>query len=354
MDGAKFRAIAVFNQKGGISKTTTASNLAICLAALGRSVLLVDLDAQGDSTKSFLRDEPKVGVFDVLTGRARLEDAVVASPFPGLAVLPSTIDLAGIEFALADHQNSNRLLAGILAQYDIDCDYIVIDCPPALSVLPVNALTAAHSVVVPVTASPFATDGLLRTLPSVKYIQGGLNKRLRLHGILFTIVERGLSPHKIELATRKRMGDAVYASTIPKDRNVIAAAEAGLPVCVHAPGSRAGLAYADFAVEFLERQGDLRDLAPQAARERLTDRLAEWRDRIAPTLHGQAGGERQTRERRLRRALYGDADMGTRLHMSVVHFLIDHPLVAITLGGFTFTALGALLYALPQLMRASS
>lgn len=324
--------VALFNQKGGISKTTTSTNLAVCLAAFGKSVVVIDLDSQGDSTKS-LGIDPKIreGVFDLFISHAPVDSVIRDTPYDGLRVLPSTYSLAGIEVKLSELQNSQRTLSAILANAKLDCDYVVIDCPPALGILPINALAAAHAVIIPVTATPYANDGLLRTLPSIKYVQEGLNKSLLLQGVLFTIHDRNKTARRISDLIRSRLGGTVYRSQIPRDNMVIEAATAGLPVCVYAPRSAAAQSHLDFTEEFLDRHTAIAAKAgetvpPRPSREVALDRLLAWRGEIASaTGPATAAGLRQ-RKSQLDRLLYGDRTLIERWHLGLIHFFIDNRL----------------------------
>lgn len=322
--------VAVFNQKGGISKTTTSTNLAVCLAAYGKSVVVIDLDSQADSTKSLGVDSKlRQGVFDLFINRIPVGEVIQPTPFEGVRVIPSTYNLAGIELKLSELQNSQRTLSAILATAELDCDYVVIDCPPALGILPLNALAAANAVIIPVTATPYANDGLLRTLPSIKYVQEGLNKSLLLQGVLFTIHDRDKTARRIADLIRARLGGTVYRSQIPRDTMVIEAATAALPVCIYAPRSAAGLAHLDFTAEFLHRHAttaakSAEMLSLPASREAALDRLLAWRDKVAAAAAPAAGV--RDRKDRLDRLLYGDRSRLERWHLALIHFFIDNRL----------------------------
>lgn len=321
--------VAIFNQKGGISKTTTSTNLAVCLAAFGKRVIVVDLDSQGDSTKS-LGVDPNLhcGIYDVFAGTASVGDVIQSTRFPNLTVLPSTYALAGIELKLSEMKDSQRTLAHVLDHAGLECDYIIIDCPPALGILPLNALAAAHAVIIPVTATPYANDGLLRTLPSIKYVQEGLNKGLLLQGILFTIYDRTRAARSIGKLIRGRLGGTVYATEIPRDNQVIEASAARLPVCVYAPRSAAGRAHLDFVCEFLDRHYRIAAKAGESVpdlppRPEALARLVQWQEEMSTTLdEPQADHVRQGRNR-LDRLLYGERTLWERVHLGVVHFFID-------------------------------
>ncbi|CAA7615198.1 ParA family protein [Magnetospirillum sp. UT-4] len=324
--------VAIFNQKGGISKTTTSTNLAVCLAAHGKSVVLIDLDSQGDSTKSLGVDPAvKRGVYDLFIGAADIAEVMLPTIFDGVRVVPSTYSLAGIEIKLSELKDSQRTLTNILGHTHFDCDYVVIDCPPALGILPVNALAAAHGVIIPVTATPYANDGLMRTLPSIKYVQEGLNKNLLLQGVLFTIHDRHKTARKIGKLIRSRLGGTVYDAEIPRDTTVIEAATARLPVCVYAPKSPAAQAHLDFTVEFLDRHRKIaakagEEVAAPAERPQALERLQRWQGEFANALD-RPGSERVRQGRdQLDRMLYGERTPMERMHLSLVHFFIENRL----------------------------
>ena len=324
--------VAIFNQKGGISKTTTSTNLAVCLAAFGKSVVVIDLDSQGDSTKSLGIDpKTKQGIYDLFTNGAAIEDVMVDTMFDGVRVLPSTYSLAGIEIKLSEMQNSQRTLCNILSHTALDCDYVVIDCPPALGILPINALASAHAVIIPVTATPYANDGLLRTLPSIKYVQEGLNKNLLLQGVLFTINDKNKTTRKINELIRTRLGGTVYRTEIPRDTTVIEAATARLPVCVFAPKSPAAQAHLDFTEEFIGRhvaiaakQGE--KVADRLPRDQSIERLQRWQVACAQTAMPADDEWMRQKTDQLDRMLYGDRTRMERWHLEVVHFFIDNRL----------------------------
>jgi chromosome partitioning protein len=324
--------VAIFNQKGGISKTTTSTNLAVCLAAYGKSVIVVDLDSQGDSTKS-LGIDPNVkrGVYDLFIGAAEIEEVLLPTMFEGVRVLPSTYSLAGIEIRLSELKDSQRTLTNIINHTSLDCDYVIIDCPPALGILPINALASAHAVIIPVTATPYANDGLMRTLPSIKYVQEGLNKNLLLQGVLFTIHDRNKTARKISELIRSRLGGTVYGAEIPRDTMVIEAATARLPVCVYAPRSPAAQAHLDFTSEFLDRHQKIAAkagvvIAPPPKREAAIERLGTWQGLHASGMDRPNNDRVRQGKNRLDRMLYGDRTWMERLHLGVVHFFIENRL----------------------------
>ncbi len=253
--------IAVFNQKGGISKTTTATNLALCLSAFGARVAVIDLDAQGDSTKHLcLETRFTNGIYELFMGEIDLIAALHPTRFENIRIVPSTYDLAGIEVQLAGllsrTDDWQTLLRRALAAAGptIEVDYVVIDCPPGLGFLPVNALAAADAVLIPVTATPLAYDGLMRTLPIVDYIRGRFNKTLMLHGILLTLVGREMVGRKTVARLKENFAKDMYKAEVPLDDAVVEASGHRLPVTVFAPKSKAAQSYLTMTAEFIERQ----------------------------------------------------------------------------------------------------
>lgn len=348
--------VAVFNHKGGISKTTTSTNLAACLAAFGKSVVTIDLDAQGDSTKSFgVEGDLKQGVYDLLMGQKTLPDVISPTVFGNVRIVPSTYSLAGVEIEMSGSKNSQRTLSAILKANPLECDYVVIDCPPALGILPINALAVAHAVIIPVTATPFANDGLMRTLPSIKFVQEGLNRKLLLHGVLFTIVDKFSAGKRINKLIRRRLGNTVYDAEIPRDRAVIDAAAHGLPVCAYAPTSLAARAYLDFTAEFLTRQvtifakagGARRQGGAEAASdlpdvEAAQHNLVAWRNSHADLVEERRNRFDALTEKSLNHRLYGSDKSLERRRLALVHFFIENRLIFLSvLIGIALGALAA-------------
>jgi chromosome partitioning protein len=330
--------VAVFNQKGGISKTTTSTNLAACLAAFGKSVVTIDLDSQGDSTKSFGVDgDVKHGVYDLLMGRLSLSEVLCPTVFENIKIVPSTYSLAGIEIEMSGAKNSQRTLSNLLKTDPLDCDYVIIDCPPALGILPINALAVANGVIIPVTATPFANDGLMRTLPSIKFVQEGLNRKLLLHGVLFTIVDKFGSSKQINKLIRRRLGNTVYEVEIPRDRSVIDSAAHGLPVCAYAPNSNAARAYVELTAEFLRRQDQIfakstpkGNNAPETPRPDVAaaqQYLVSWRNRHAELVEERRNRFDALTEKSLNQRLYGSNKSLERKRLEVVHYFIENRLI---------------------------
>jgi chromosome partitioning protein len=247
--------VSIYNQKGGIAKTTTSVNMAICLAALGRSVLLVDLDAQGNASRSLGHDAPTTrSLQDLLSGSGTIQEAIVATRFERVALLPSSTSLANIETRLGSELRSQKSLNELIYNSELGYDFLIFDCPPAFGLLSANALVASHSVLIPVTPTAFAYDGLQRTFDVVQKIQAGLNRGLRLDGVLLTMMESdNISRHFANLL-RKEYRSYVFDPEIPRDREIVKAALRRLPVCVFNPQALSSRTYLSITEEFLNRR----------------------------------------------------------------------------------------------------
>ena len=259
------RVLAVANQKGGVGKTTTAINLGTALGVAGRRVLVIDLDAQGNASTGFGVDRAarRATIHDVLLRGLAFDEAVLATEAPNVDLVPATVDLSGAEIELAnDERRAFRLrdsFAGLTRRYD----HVLIDCPPSLGVLTVNALTAAHAVLVPLQCEFFALEGLSQLLRTVERVRARLNPPLRVHGIVLTMFDRrnNLS-EQVATDVRSFMGDRVYQTIIPRNVRVSEAPSHGKPVLLYDSRSPGAQAYAHLAGEMLRRE---RRLAAAAA-----------------------------------------------------------------------------------------
>jgi chromosome partitioning protein len=247
--------LAIYNQKGGIAKTTTSVNMAVCLAALGRSVLVVDLDAQGNATRSLGYEGTTTrSLQDLLTGTGTIDEAIARTRFERVSVLPSSTSLAHIETRLGSELRSQKSISELIYNADLAYDFVIFDCPPAFGLLSANALVASHSVLIPVTPTAFAYDGLQRTFDVVQKIQAGLNRSLRLDGILLTMMENeNISRHFASLL-RKEYRSYVFELDIPRDREIVKAALRRLPVCIFNPHALSSHNYLAVTEEFLNRR----------------------------------------------------------------------------------------------------
>jgi chromosome partitioning protein len=247
------RIIAVANQKGGVGKSTTAVSLGAALAELGHRVLVVDLDPQGNaSTGLGIRHEARdVTVYDVLAAEAAIEGAIVATPVPNLYAIPSTIDLAGAEIELVSQFSRELRLRKALAPLkDGGYEFILLDCPPSLGLLTVNALAAAEELIVPIQCEYYALEGLGQLLRNVTLVQQNVNPALRLTGIVMTMYDprTKLSEQVVE-EVRRYFGDRVYDTIIPRTVRLSEAPGFGQPITVYDPKSRGAQCYRELANE---------------------------------------------------------------------------------------------------------
>ena len=254
------RCLALANQKGGVGKTTTAINLGTAIAAVGRNVLLVDLDPQGNASTGIGIDRSarQVTSYDVLIGRATLSEAILGTAIPRLALVPATVDLSAVEVELVQDPRRAFKLADALAGLETPFDDILIDCPPSLGLLTVNALVAADAVLVPLQCEFFALEGLTLLLGSIERVRRSMNPALALEGIVLTMFDRrnNLS-EQVEADVRNYLKERVFETVIPRNVRVSEAPSYGKPVLVYdlrCPGS---VAYLDLARELLRRRAAL-------------------------------------------------------------------------------------------------
>jgi chromosome partitioning protein len=254
------RVIAVANQKGGVGKSTTAVSLGAAIAELGKRVLVVDLDPQGNaSTGLGIRHEARdVTVYDVLAAEAPIDGAIVPTPVDNLFAIPSTIDLAGAEIELVSQFSRElRLRKALEPLRDGAYDYIFLDCPPSLGLLTVNALAAAEELIVPIQCEYYALEGLGQLLRNVRLVQQNVNQNLRLTGIVMTMFDprTKLSEQVVE-EVRRYFGDRVYQTIIPRTVRLSEAPGFGQPITVYDPRSRGAQCYRDLAAEVVVKLPD--------------------------------------------------------------------------------------------------
>ena len=259
-EAKKPRILVVANQKGGVGKTTTAINLSTALAAVGQSTLVVDLDPQGNASTGLgiSRTDRRISSYDVLMGGAELADAIVPTRIPGLHIVPATVDLSGAELELATESRRNFRLRDAFARFaatDPGFSYVLIDCPPALGLLTVNAMAAAHAVVVPLQCEFFALEGLSQLLKTIERVRAGLNPGLEIQGVILTMFDkRNNLSDQVATDVRAHLGDKVYQTVIPRNVRISEAPSHGLPALVYdlrCPGSQA---YIKLAGELIQRE----------------------------------------------------------------------------------------------------
>lgn len=254
------RILAIANQKGGVGKTTTAINLATALVAAGEQVLLIDADPQGNASTGLgvTRAARQVGIYQVMMGEVPLGAAITESSVPGLHVVPATVDLSGAEIELIDQPRRNHRLKDALESGVHGYDHVLIDCPPGLTMLMINALTAADAVLIPMQCEFFALEGLSLVLRTIERVRSTLNPTLEIQGVVLTMFDRrnNLSD-QVARDVRGHFGDKVYDTVIPRNVRVSEAPSHGKPALIYdyrCPGSAA---YIKLAGEVLKRERSL-------------------------------------------------------------------------------------------------
>lgn len=248
------RIIAVANQKGGVGKTTTAINLSSTLAEMGKKILTIDVDPQGNTTSGLglERNELEYTVHDLILSRCSLEDCMVESPYDNLIVIPSNVNLAGAEIELIGTEEREYILKDYIEQIRDKFDFIIIDCPPSLNTLTVNAMTTADSVLVPIQCEFYALEGLSQLIHTINLVRDRLNPELYIEGVVFTMYDArtNLSLQVVQ-NVKDNLNQNIYKSIIPRNIKLAEAPSYGIPINHYDPKSTGAIAYKELAEEVL-------------------------------------------------------------------------------------------------------
>lgn len=248
------KIVAIVNQKGGVGKTTTAVNLAASLAAIDKSVLIIDFDPQGNASSgvNINKDDVKYSIYQVLAGEVELKDAVVQCELPTLGIVPGSRDLAAAEVELVNMEEREFVLKNVLDENISQFDYIFIDCPPSLSLLTINALVAAHGVIIPIQAEYYALEGVRDLMNTIHLVKESLNKDLEITGVLMTMFDERTNLSNMVLNdVRSFFGEELYDTIVPRNVRLSEAPSFGKPAMLHDMKSKGAQAYLRLAKEFL-------------------------------------------------------------------------------------------------------
>lgn len=251
------RIIAITNQKGGVGKTTTAVNLAATLAEAGQRVLLLDFDPQGNASSGLgvERSEIRSSIYDVITGNSGIEETILRDWMENLDLIPADMSLAACDAELADVENKNLILRGAVRPLREKYEYLLIDCPPSLGTITVNALSAADTVLIPIQCEYYALEGLRQVLSSIEIVQEALNPSLLIEGIVFTMYDGRIRlSQEVVRTVRKNFRGNIFQSMIPRNVRLAEAPSHGLPITAYDSASSGAESYRKLAVEVMNRE----------------------------------------------------------------------------------------------------
>ena len=253
------RVIAVANQKGGVGKTTTAINLSACLAEKGQKVLAIDMDPQGNMTSGLGidKDEVEKNIYDLMIGQVGVEEVLQKEAIENLDIIPTSIDLSAAEIELIGVDDKEFIIRNAVQPIKDDYDYIIIDCPPSLSLLTVNAMTTADSVLVPIQCEYYALEGLSQLIHTVNLVKERLNPNLEMEGVVFTMYDSrtNLSAQVVE-NVKSHLNQKVYRTVIPRNIRLAEAPSYGQPINIYDPKSAGAESYLALAEEVIDRKGE--------------------------------------------------------------------------------------------------
>ena len=251
------RIIAVSNQKGGVGKTTTAINLSACLAEKGQRVLVIDIDPQGNTTSGFGIDKYNTEntVYELMVGECLLEECMIENIYEKLSIIPSNVNLAGAEIELIDIDEKEYILKKEIDKVKDKFDYVIIDCPPSLNILTVNAMTTANTILVPIQCEYYALEGLSQLIHTINLVKERLNPELEIEGVVFTMYDArtNLSLQVVE-NVKENLHQNIYKAIIPRNVRLAEAPSHGEPINVYEPKSAGAEAYRELANEVMERE----------------------------------------------------------------------------------------------------
>ena len=250
------RAIAIANQKGGVGKSTTAINLSSCLGAMGQKVLTIDLDPQGNTTSGLgvEKDAAENTVYELLLGECEVEECLQKLEFEGVSLIPSNVNLAGAEIELIGIEDKEYILQKKISKIRDQFDFIIIDCPPSLNMLTINAMTTANTVLVPIQCEYYALEGLSQLMHTIELVQERLNPDLEMEGVVFTMYDArtNLSLQVVE-NVKNNLNQTIYKTIIPRNVRLAEAPAHGLPVIYFEKSSKGAVAYLNLAAEMLKK-----------------------------------------------------------------------------------------------------